>query len=310
MDASSVRALYIALSLVVVGGGLLALLRHLRVPARYFVWTLGAHVVFVAILGFAVAPNAKAPAAVEDGTIEVALLPPIPQRPDDIVPTPAEAWVRPEPMQVVTPRELPRDQTGASVASQMLSDPSARNADANLRRIAPDLSGGTVARSTRLMRPDAGQAPTALDAPTAGSLADLPVGARVGPQRDSTQRARPTRTPRRAGGPGAPSASSAAKASVALPSGYELAGEAAGRRITHMPKAIVSEGKDGGKVTVSFSVTPSGRVQSTVVKRKAGSPLLERLAREWAAKLKFAPLAASVAQTSQRGEITVDFRKE
>jgi TonB family protein len=77
-----------------------------------------------------------------------------------------------------------------------------------------------------------------------------------------------------------------------------------------MPKAIVSEGKDGGKVTVSFSVTPSGRVQSTVVKRKAGSPLLERLAREWAAKLKFAPLAASVAQTSQRGEITVDFRKE
>ena len=77
-----------------------------------------------------------------------------------------------------------------------------------------------------------------------------------------------------------------------------------------MPKAIVSEGKDGGKVTVSFSVTPSGRVQSTVVKRKAGIPLLERLAREWAAKLKFAPLAASVAQTSQRGEITVDFRKE
>ena len=312
MDSSATRALLIALAMVVVGGGLLALLRHLRVPARFFVWTLGAHVVFVALLGFTVAPKAISRALRDDETVHVVMLPPIRERPEETPSIAEEAWVRPEPMRVVPPRELPRDQEGASVASRMLSDPSAQNADERLRRIAPNMSS-SAAGAPGMTRPasDGVLIGEATDAPHAAPLPAGDQGTAIGPRTDVGDRVGSNPVLR----PGAdrvraPGVSTSARQALSLPGGYQLTGEVKGRGLKYLPAAPVSKGKDGGTVTISFTVAPSGRVQSTLIKKKAGSPLLERLAKAYASKIQFAPLAPGVTQTTQRGEITVVFRKE
>jgi TonB family protein len=311
VSPSAIHALVVAGAAVFICGALLALLSHLRVPSKFFVWTLGAHIVFVALLGLTVAPKAVSRALVEDSTIEVALLPPIYTRPEEAPVVPEEAWVQPQTMQVVPPRELPTDQQGASVASRLLSDPSARDADARLRRIAPNMSSSAAASQGITRRTDEG---LLIGSPTAPATAPLNEGASAtpGPRRDVADRVGVPSPVRRPGDArvASPASSRAARSSLALPSGYQLTGEVDGRALKHLPAAPVSEGTAGGNVTISFVVAPSGRVQSTLVKRKAGSPLLERLAKEYAAGIQFAPLAAGVAQTTQRGEITVVFRKE
>ena len=312
MDPSPLRALFIALAMVGVGGALLALLRHLRVSPRYFVWTLGAHVVFVALLGLTVAPKAISRAFRADETVHVVMLPPIRERPEEAPAIAEEAWVRPEPMQVVPPRELPRDQEGASVASRILSDPSAQNADERLRRIAPNMSSSAAGAPGMTRRADDGVLtgePT--DAPHSTALPLGDRGAAIGPRSDVGDRVGSNPVLR----PGAdrvraPGVSTSARQSLSLPGGYQLTGEVKGRSLRYLPAAPVAKGKDGGTMTISFTVAANGRVQSTLIKKKAGSPLLERLAKAYASKIQFAPLAPGVVQTTQRGEITVVFRKE
>jgi len=310
VSPSALHALAVAGGAVLVGGALLVLLHHLRVPPKFFVWTLGAHILFVALLGLTVAPKAVSRALAEDDTIAVALLPPIYKRPEEAPVVPQEAWAQPQTMQVVPPRELPRDQQGASVASRLLSDPSAQDANARLRRIAPNMSSSTAASQGVTRRTDEG---ILIGSPTAPSTAPLNVGAgaTLAPRRDVGDRVgiSPALRPGSAR-VASPGASTSARASLALPSGYQLTGEVDGRALKHLPSAPASKGTDGGSVTISFVVAPSGRVQSTLIKKKAGSPLLERLAKEYAAGIQFAPLAAGVAQTTQRGEITVVFHKE
>ena len=310
MNPSATHALVVAGSAVFVGGALLMLLHHLRVPSRFFVWTLGAHILFVALLGFTVAPKAVSRALAADEPIDVALLPPVYERSEEAPAVPEEAWIQPQTMQVVPPRELPRDQQGASVASRMLSDPSAQDADARLRRIAPNMSSSAATSPGLTQRTDDGQL---IGLPTAPATSPLNVGAAatLGLTRDVGDRVRLSRVKR----PGAArvaslGSSSNARSSLALPSGYQLTGQVEGRALKHLPAAPVSKGTDGGKVTISFVVAPSGRVQSTLIKKKAGSPLLERLAKAYADAIQFAPLAPGVAQTTQRGEITVVFHKE
>ena len=91
---------------------------------------------------------------------------------------------------------------------------------------------------------------------------------------------------------------------------FEIRGEVIGRELVYMPPIPEAPGREVGEVVLTFWVTPQGDVYKVQRKKTAGDPKLERIAREWVGKLKFAPLDRRVKQKPQWGEITIKFLRK
>lgn len=99
---------------------------------------------------------------------------------------------------------------------------------------------------------------------------------------------------------------------VGKPAGlpFEIRGEVLGRELVYMPPIPEAPGREVGEVVLTFWVTPQGDVYKVQRKKTAGDPKLERIAREWVSRLKFAPLDRRVEQKPQWGEITIKFLRK
>lgn len=91
---------------------------------------------------------------------------------------------------------------------------------------------------------------------------------------------------------------------------FEIRGEVRGRKLVYMPPVPEAPGNEVGEVVLTFWVTPQGDVYKVQRKRTAGDPKLERIARDWVKRLKFAPLSKRVEQKPQWGEITIKFLRK
>jgi len=91
---------------------------------------------------------------------------------------------------------------------------------------------------------------------------------------------------------------------------FEIRGEVIGRELVYMPPIPEAPGREVGEVVLTFWVTPQGDVYKVQRKKTAGDPKLERIAREWVSRLKFAPLEGRVEQKPQWGEITIKFLRK
>ena len=311
-------ALALAAGLAAVGLCLIPALRYMKVPARTLRWTLAAHVFFIAGLALAVAPRGGPAARSKLLPILVELIPPE-ERLEPVTPPETEPmYVAPPEEAVVTQvtlQELPTSIGNGSMSARLLSAAARPERSDPLRRLAPNAGGagaGTrgVVQREREGAPDGTAVrtrPTGLLAPQTGEESALPAyRARAG---DSPFRSPVTPNPgsSRVASPGVGSTQDRA---AALPEGSNLEGEVQGRALKNVPDPPSGVGADGGTVKLKFEVKPNGQVYNVVIKEKAGSPQLERLAREWTQKLLFAPLPANADQKDQSGEITVVFKKE
>lgn len=91
---------------------------------------------------------------------------------------------------------------------------------------------------------------------------------------------------------------------------FPIRGEVIGRELVYMPPIPEAPGKEVGEVVLTFWVSPQGDVYKVQRKKTAGDPKLERIAREWVSRLKFAPLDKRVEQKPQWGEITIKFLRK
>ena len=313
-----VRLLMIAAGLAAVAVCLVPALRHLKISERSIKWTLAAHVFFIAGLGLAVAPPEAPLPKTETPPLRVDLL--LYEPPEEKKQEPLPVMAQTEPMYVPpektqpTPEELPKQ--ARRMTSQLLQS-STRSLRSDPRRLlAPNAGragGGSAEQIQRQRQGDPGDTalaaePTGTLTPRLGDETPLPTyRSRVG---DSPNLAPPAVNPGTARTAAAPTSTAAQKDAAALPEGSNLEGEVSGRALSSLPELPSGEGSDGGTVKLQFEVKPNGQVYNVVVKEKPGSPQLERLAKEWVQKLRFAPLPANAEQKTQSGEITVVFKKE
>ena len=315
-----VRLLLIAAGLAAVAVCLVPALRHLKISERSIKWTLAAHVFFIAGLGLAVAPQEAPLPKTETPPLLVDMF--LYEPPERKKQTPLPVMAQAEPMYVQpqkmnpTPEELPKQARRASMTSQLLQSSSRLRPNDPRRLLAPNagrLGGGSVERIQRQRQGNPGDTalaaePTGTLTPRLGEEAPLPTyRSRVG---DSPNLAPIAVNPGTAHSAASPGSSGTQTDGPALPEGSDLQGEVSGRALNSVPDPPVSEGSDGGTVKLQFEVKPNGQVYNVVVKEKPGSPLLERLAKEWVQKLRFAPLPSDSDQKTQSGEITVVFKKE
>lgn len=93
------------------------------------------------------------------------------------------------------------------------------------------------------------------------------------------------------------------------PPGFSISGEVAGRKIAYQPPEPTVNVGEGSEVILRFWVTPSGDVFNISIKKKAGFPILEKLAREYIEKYKFTELDKRFEQRNQWGDIAIDFTR-
>lgn len=316
-----VRLLMVAAGLAAVAACLVPALRHLKISERSIKWTLAAHVFFIAGLGLAVAPQEAPLPKTETPALLVDMI--LYEPPEEKKPTPLPVMAQAEPMYVQpektepTPEEIPKLARRVSMTTQLLQS-STRSPQSDPRRLlspnAGRVGGGAAEQIQRQRQGDPGDTalaaePTGTLTPRLGEETPLPTyRSRVGDSPSLVPVAVKPGTARSA----APSGSSGKQsdAAAALPEGSNLEGEVSGRALNSVPDPPSGEGSDGGTVKLQFEVKANGQVYNVVVKEKPGSPQLERLAKEWVQKLRFAPLPADADQKTQSGEITVVFKKE
>ena len=320
MDEWTVRLLLAAAGLAAVAVCLMPALRHLKISERSIKWALAAHVFFIAGLGLAVAPHEAPIPKTETPPLLVDLF--LYEPPEKKKPKPLPVMAQAEPMYVqppkteTTPEELPTLARRDSITSQLLQSSTRSPLSDPRRLLAPNagrVGGGSVERIQRQRQ--GGPGDTALAAEPTGTLTprlgdEVPLStyrSRVG---DAPNLAPITANPGTVRSASAPGSNGTQTAAAALPEGSNLEGEVSGRALSSVPDPPVSEGSDGGTAKLQFEVKPNGQVYNVVVKEKPGSPLLERLAKEWVQKLRFAPLSGDSDQKTQSGEITVVFKKE
>jgi TonB family protein len=317
---TSITTVYLIATAIVVGAGvLLYVLRHLNVSYRYLFWTVVAHVVFVAALSVAVFSEPFEPSRLRAETIQVVMLPPLPESDEEeepiVAPRPNPTEVKPEEETGPKPSpELPEVSRTTSVASRFIGSPLStpslpsqrRSSQQNLSPLSPSASGLPSNRSD------------------IGLLSGVTLNAdpsSVPRFADEGPRTLPRTAPSERFQRGSPSSSgigrldprgstSDASGSVALPKGFSLSGDVKGRVLKFVPDPPTASGTSGGEVVIRFWVAPDGHVERVQFVRKAGDPNLERVAQRWVERIQFGSLPANVEQVTQWGEVTVAFRKD
>lgn len=321
MGELAVRLLLVAAGLAAVAVCLAPVLRHLKISERSIKWTLTAHVFFIAGLGLAVAPP-EAPLPKTETPpllVDFFLYEPPEEKKQEPIPVMEQAepmYVQPQ-KKTPTPAELPKHARLDSMTSQLLQSDARLPLNDPRRLLAPNagrLGGGSVEQIQRQRQGDPGD--TALAAEPTGTLTprlgeEVPLPTYRSSVGESPNLAPIAPTPGTAHSAAAPAGSGGTQTdAAALPEGSSLEGEVSGRALNSVPDPPSGEGSQGGTVKLQFEVKPNGQVYNVVVKEKPGSPQLERLAKEWVQKLRFAPLPGNAEQKTQSGEITVVFKKE
>lgn len=90
---------------------------------------------------------------------------------------------------------------------------------------------------------------------------------------------------------------------------FRITGEVTGRKVVYWPPNPEAKSEETGEVELRFWVTPDGSVFNIIIKKKSGSPLLDRLAREYVEKIRFAELDRRFEPRNQWGDITIDFTR-
>jgi len=312
-------AYLIATAIVVSGGVLIYTLRVLHIPMRYLVWTVVAHIFFVMVLGAAVFSAPLEPSRVRAETIQVVMLPPLPEREETKEPL---VVPRTEPTEPQPPKEerrpkpspeLPQWTQTTSVASRLIGNPFSASALPSQRRSAPQSLSPLEPLSVGVppVRSDLGVLSGATPTASPSSVPRLaeekvPTVTRLAPS-DRTQRGLPESSGTDRLGPRSSTAGTTGR--VDLPKGFSLTGDVKGRALRYVPDPPTAWGTTGAEVVLRFWVSPDGHVERVQFVRKAGDPNLERLAQSWVERLQFSPLPSNVEQIDQWGEVTVVFSK-
>lgn len=307
---SSSTAYLISVAIVGGIGALLYTLRYLKVKYLYFFWTAVAHLVFVTVLSLAVFSEPLPPSRVRLETIQVVMLPSLPEKEkEESVPLPPSKIIPQQlPPSKLSP-ELPHWTSTTSMASRLLGVPtslppsSIASSRTNLSPVGTSTGGLPPLRSSDLgeaggVQPDGRPSSFPRHLEESSSGWHEPFLSRQRGSSDSSGRV-----------PSAPHGQTTGS-SVALPRGFSLVGEVKGRALRWVPDPPTTTGTTNAEVAIRFWVSPDGRVERVQLIRKAGDPSLERVAQEWVQRLLFAPLPPNVESASQWGEITVAFRKE
>lgn len=89
----------------------------------------------------------------------------------------------------------------------------------------------------------------------------------------------------------------------------DIEGEIAGRKVVFWPQQPEQyKGTKGGTVVIEFWVDPAGNVTKVNIRKKSGSSTLDRVAREYVERIRFAELPKNFRQKVQQGEISIDFK--